>query len=134
MIVNMIESYRNVITICDKELIGKYFSERVLPDDHCYLVFQDEKLVRASAPLITKLPNDTEERLILRFHSFLPDTEDAFKSHMISIAKECVETGLDTKPLSLYESENDSETIKSTIQEFNPVHSEVQGISFGLKK
>ena len=27
-----------------------------------------------------------------------------------------------------------AETIKSTIQEFNPIHSEVQGISFGFKK
>ncbi len=135
ILVNLIkEDGRYTSQFSADEEIAKYFSERVLPDDHCYLVFQEEKLVRATAPLITKLPGDSEERLILRFHSFLPETEQAFKSHMIAIAKECVDTGLDTKPLSLFEGPNDSELVKTTIQDLAPIHSEIQGYSFGLKE
>ncbi|MHA1978495.1 MAG: hypothetical protein ACW98I_16445 [Candidatus Hodarchaeales archaeon] len=114
--------------------VTKYFSERVLPDNHCYLVFKADKLVRATAPLITKLPSDTEERLILRFHSYLPNTEEAFKAHMIAIAKECVKAGLDSKPLSLYESPDDSDAIKNVLKEFKPINTEIQGYTYGLKE
>jgi hypothetical protein len=113
--------------------IAKYFSERVLPDDHCYLVFKDDKLVMASAPLITKLPGDSEERLILRFHSYLPDHETAFEPLLIEIAKECVSAGLDTKPLSVFDGIGDSEVIKGIIKKFEPVNSEVISISYGVK-
>ncbi|MHA2239408.1 MAG: hypothetical protein ACXAB2_13760 [Candidatus Hodarchaeales archaeon] len=116
----------------DEEIV-KYFSERVLPDDHCYLAFKEEKLVMASAPLITQLPGDSEERLILRFHSFLPNHESALEPLLIDIAKECVSASLDTKPLSFFEGVSDSEIVKNIIKKFEPVNSEVQGISYGVK-
>ncbi len=116
----------------DEDII-KYFSDRVLPDDHCYLAFKDDKLVMASAPLITKLPGDTEERLILRFHSFLPDHEPALEPLLIDIAKECVSTGLDTKPLAFFEGFNESKVFKNIIKNFEPVNSEVLGFTYGLK-
>jgi hypothetical protein len=112
------------------EDIAKYFSERVLPADHCFLVFKEEKLVMATAPLIAPLPGDTEERLFLRFHSFLPDNETALKPLLITVAKECVSAGMDSKNLSIIEGSGDSQIIKDTLIEFKPVQSEITGLTF----
>ena len=101
--------------------IAKYFSDRVLPDDKCYLVLKDDKLVMATAPLLTPLPGDSEERLILRFHSYLPDYLDAMKPLVIAVAKECVSSGLATKPLSIFEGRNESQIIKDTMVSWNSI-------------
>jgi hypothetical protein len=114
--------------------IGQYFSERVLPDDKCYLAFKGDKLVMATAPLITKIPGDTEDRLILRFHSYLPDSEPALKPLLVHIARECVNAEMDSKPLSMYEGTNTHQIIKDTVRDLEPVGSEVQGFVFGLKQ
>lgn len=135
ILVNLLKSDgRYTGQFSDDTEIAKYFSDRVLPDDHCYLIFRDDKLVMASAPLIIKLPGDSEERLILRFHSFLRDYESAFELLLVNIAKECIESGLDTKPLTIYEGVNDSEVTKNIIKKFEPINSEVTGITYGIKE
>ena len=113
------------------EEIAQYFSERVLPDNHCFLVFKDKKLVMATAPLVTTIPGDSEERLILRFHSFLPDNDQALIPLLIHVAKECVSTtAMESKDLAMFEGFGDSQTVKDSIKALKPVKSEVTGIVF----
>jgi hypothetical protein len=111
--------------------IADYFSERVLPANHCFMVFKDDKLVMATAPLITTLPGDSEERLILRFHSFLPDTDKALMPLLIQVAKECVSTPeMESKNLAMFEGFGDSQNIKDTYKKLNPVKTEITGLMF----
>jgi hypothetical protein len=113
--------------------IVNYFKDRVLKDGHAILVFKNEKLVMASAPLIFKLPNDEErESLIMRFHSFLKGNEKAFEPLLIGLAKECVDTnyGID-KPFAIFAA-GDDEFI-SVIEKYNP-EKIVNGFSFGLEE
>ena len=112
------------------EDIAKYFSERVLPANHCFLVFREEKLVMATAPLVAPRPGDSEERLFLRFHSFLPDNETALKPLLIQVGKECVSTGMDSKNLSIFEGSNDTQIVKDTLKELKPLKSEITGLVF----
>jgi len=114
----------------DDEGIANYFLERVLPDNHCILVFKEEKLVRATAPLISTLPGDSEERLILRFHSFLPDTDQSLKPLLIHVAKECVSAGMDSKHLAMFEGSRDPQIVKNTLKELKPLTSEITGLVF----
>jgi hypothetical protein len=115
------------------EEIEKYFSERVIPADHAILVFDGDRLVQASAPLLFKQPGEEEERLILRFHGRRPDTSPlAWKSLLIGVARECLETNYGTeKPLSVYHGSNDpSEELDFTLS-LSP-SKEVTGYSFGI--
>jgi hypothetical protein len=114
----------------DDEGIAKYFLERVLPDNHCILVFKKEKLVMATAPLVTNLPGESEERLILRFHSFVPDTESALKPLLIHVAKEIVSAGMDSKNLAMFERSGDSQIVKDALKELKPIKSEITGFVF----
>ncbi|MHA2226957.1 MAG: hypothetical protein ACXAC8_17210 [Candidatus Hodarchaeales archaeon] len=112
--------------------LENYFKDRVLKDGHCILVFKDDTLVMSSAPLIFKYPNDDEERLILRFHSYLADHEKAMKSLIISIAKECASADYGTdRPLSVFIGAE--ETDFANILEVHKPNKVVTGITFGLK-
>ncbi len=117
------------------EDIEKYFKDRVFKAGHAILIFKDDQLVMASAPLIFKLPNDDDrESLIFRFHSILDGHESAFELLLISLAKECVEFnyGVD-KPLAFFASDTDSKDIISVL-ESNNSEKTVTGLSFGLEE
>lgn len=119
----------------DKD-IADYFKDRVLKDgeekgNKAVLVFKDDTLVMASAPLVLKAPGDDEERLILRFQGFRPGNEQAYKPLIIEIAKVCVSNKYGTdKPLSVFIGDRDSEF--STILEAYSPNKVVTGIGFGL--
>lgn len=117
------------------EDLENYFKERVFKDGHAILIFKDEQLVMASAPLIFKLPNDDDrESLIFRFHSFLEGHEAAFKLLLMSIAKECVATnyGVD-KPLAFFASDTGSKDIVTVLESYNSEKTQT-GLSFGLEE
>ncbi|MFX0015873.1 MAG: hypothetical protein ACFE98_14895 [Candidatus Hermodarchaeota archaeon] len=119
------------------EDIANYFKDRVLKDgeekgNKAVMVFKGDTLVMASAPLVLKAPGEEEERLILRFHSYLPENEQAFKPLIIDIAKVCVSNNYGTdKPLSHVISDRDTE-FSSILDEYNPTKV-LTGIGFGLK-
>ncbi len=113
------------------EEIAEYFSERVLPANHCFMAFKDDNLVMATAPLVTTIPGDSEERLILRFHSFLPDNDKALLPLLIQVAKECVATPeMESKNLAMFEGFGDSQTVKDSYKKLNPVKTEITGLVF----
>ncbi|MFX0170344.1 MAG: hypothetical protein ACFE9L_00330 [Candidatus Hodarchaeota archaeon] len=115
----------------DEDIVN-YFKDRVFKDGHAILVFKDETLVMASAPLIYKLPNVEGERVILRFLAYLSDNESAYKPLLIAIAKECVSTGYGTdKPLSTFIGPRNS-TFANILEKYNPTKV-VTGFGFGLK-
>lgn len=117
----------------DNDIVS-YFKDRVLKDGHTIIVFKDDELVMASAPLIYKLPNDGDkESLIMRFHSFIKGNESAFEPLLIALAKECVHTnyGID-KLLAIFAAGDDDEFI-SIIEKYDP-EKIVNGFSFGLEE
>ncbi|MFX0124160.1 MAG: hypothetical protein ACFFAE_11030 [Candidatus Hodarchaeota archaeon] len=119
----------------DKD-ISDYFKDRVLKDgeekgNKAVMVFKDDTLVMASAPLVFKAPEDDEERLILRFHAFRGGNEQAYKPLIINIAKVCVSNNYGTdKPLSTFIGERDTE-FSTILEEYNP-NKVLTGIGFGL--
>ncbi|MHA2246969.1 MAG: hypothetical protein ACXADY_18645 [Candidatus Hodarchaeales archaeon] len=120
------------------EEIKNYFKDRVLKDgqekgNNAVLVFKDETLVMAAAPLIFKIPGDEKESLILRFHSFLPGNEKAFKLLMVEIAKECTSINYGTdKPLSVFIGRSREEEFATVLNEWTP-KKKITGIAFGLE-
>lgn len=132
LLVNLVKTDgRYVEQFSSDEDIANYFRNRVLKDGHAVLIFKDETLVMASAPLIFKLPRE-EERLILRFHAYLSGNEQAYKPLIINIAKECVTTGYGTdKLLSVPLGPSDSE-FANILEEYNP-NKVLAELSFGLK-
>ncbi len=119
----------------DKD-ITDYFKDRVLKDaeekgNKAVMVFKDDTLVMASAPLVFKAPGEDEERLILRFHAFRPENEQAYKPLIINIAKVCVTNKYGTdKPLSVFIGERDTE-FSTVLEKYNP-NKVLTGIGFGL--
>ncbi|MFX1506557.1 MAG: hypothetical protein ACFFDC_10620 [Promethearchaeota archaeon] len=119
----------------DKDIID-YFRDRVLKDaeekgNKAVMVFKGDKLVMASAPLVFKAPGEDEERLILRFHSFLPNNEAAYEPLIIEIAKVCVSNNYETdKPLSSFIGDTDTEFAK-ILNKYNP-NKVLTGIGFGI--
>ncbi|UCG04164.1 MAG: hypothetical protein JSW11_09290 [Candidatus Heimdallarchaeota archaeon] len=119
----------------DKDIID-YFKDRVLKDgeekgNKAVLVFKDDTLVMASAPLVFKAPGDDEERLILRFHAFRAENEQAYKPLIHDIAKVCVSNNYGTeKPLGVFIGDRDTE-FSTILEEYNP-NKVVTGIGFGL--
>ena len=120
------------------EDIANYFKDRVIKDgeekgNKAVLVFKDESLVMAAAPLLLKLPGEDEESLVYRFHSYLPENEQANKPLLIEIAKQCVAASYETKkPLSVFIGPRDTE-FASILGEYNPTK-KVTGIAFGLEE
>ncbi|MFX1283171.1 MAG: hypothetical protein ACFFB5_05925 [Promethearchaeota archaeon] len=119
------------------EDIVTYFKDRVLKDgqekgNNAVMVFKNDTLVMASAPLVFKAPGEEEERLILRFHAFRPGNEQAYKPLIINIAKECVSNNYGTdKPLSTFIGPRDSE-FAAILGKYKP-NKVLTGIAFGMK-
>ncbi len=83
--------------ISDVEGIKNYFTERVLADGHAILLFDNDKVVAATAPL--RLPPDhiritgDEERIIMRFTAIRPGYNYAWSRWLVELAKECKNAG-----------------------------------------
>jgi hypothetical protein len=71
----------------DDEAWVAYFKDRVLPEGHAILLFKDEQLVCAGAPL----KGFTEEGIIVRFTAIRPGFQDAWKELIREIALHCKE-------------------------------------------
>jgi hypothetical protein len=119
----------------DEEIV-RYFKDLVFKVGHVILVFKDDQLVMASAPLIFKSLVDGKENLILRFFVFLPGHEKAFKSLIIGISKECMKAnyGMDKSLITRENSYKDRDSrLLEVIEEFKP-EKEVSELVFGLEK
>jgi hypothetical protein len=119
----------------DVEIV-RYFKDLVFKVGHVILVFKDDQLVMASAPLIFKSLVDGKENLILRFFAFLPSHEKAFNPLIIGISKDCMKAnyGIDKSLITrknLYR-DRDSRLLE-VIEEFKP-EKEVNELAFGLEK
>ncbi len=85
------------------EAFREYFTDRVLRDGHCVILFEGSKAVAASAPL--KLQPDgravtgDEERTIMRFTAVRPGHEYAWKRLVSEIAKNAKKAGWEGTPL-----------------------------------
>ncbi len=111
LMINLIkEDGRYSEQFSEDEQIIKYFNERVLATGHLILVFIEDDLVAAAAPLIFKPPENEEERMIIRFSAFKDaKTQEAFIPLVIEISKECLESGYgNDKPLVMYTDSMDS--------------------------
>lgn len=106
-----------------------YFKNRVLKEGLAVLVFENNNLVMAAAPLI--VDND---RLILRFHAFLKNKKDSFHKLIIGIAKECIASnyGIDF-PLSINVNEKQNPEFSKILNEYK-ADKIVSGYSFELEK
>jgi hypothetical protein len=118
------------------ESIKEYFESRVYKDaeekgNKPVLVFKDDKLVMASAPLVFDLPND-EERMILRFHSFLKGYEQAYPSLLRNVAKMCLKNSYGTDfPISAFHGSDESIFIEQ-LKKYKP-NKALTGYGFGFK-
>lgn len=74
------------------DFLRDYFTNKVLADGHCILVFKDDKIVCTSAPL-PELNVDSPSFVFLRFSATRPGYEEGWPLLVIEIAKECVNTG-----------------------------------------
>lgn len=103
-----------------KNWLGKYFTEKVLPDGKCVVVFDREnQIVSASAPL--KQHDQIEgDYIILRFAATRPGYEAAWPVLITQIAKTCVEVGwTDSGPLIVF-SGSDSEKLLNVLKKLKP--------------
>jgi len=94
----------------EAELTSKVATEEDIPalvevclDGHCVMLFDDDKIVSASAPLRFK-PDDNilrgeEERYIMRFTATRPGYEYSWNRLAVEIAKECKAAGMTDLPL-----------------------------------
>lgn len=119
------------------EDITNYFRDRVLKGgqekgNNAVLVFKNDTLVMASAPLLFQAPGEEEERLILRFHAFRSGNEQAYKPLIVNLVKECVSNNYATdKPISTFIGSRDSE-FATILEEYHP-NKVITGIVFGLE-
>jgi hypothetical protein len=103
-----------------KDFLKGYFINKVLPDGHCVLIFKNEKIVCASAPL-PELNIDPPTYVFLRFSATRPGYEDAWPLLVIEIAKKCLAAGWD---LPLHVNTEEGSHIAESLSQFNPVISE----------
>ncbi|MHA2362852.1 MAG: hypothetical protein ACXAC7_02765 [Candidatus Hodarchaeales archaeon] len=117
------------------DAIATYFKDRVFKDVPPTMVFKGETdLVMASAPLIFKGPQDDEERVILRFHSYLSDHKQALKPLISSLTNDCVVKDYGTdKLLSFFVNEADDEIFMKILEEYQP-KKELAGLTYGLEE
>ncbi|MFX0084660.1 MAG: hypothetical protein ACFFAU_03220 [Candidatus Hodarchaeota archaeon] len=80
-------------TFMTKEVMIDYFTNKVLADGHAILVFKEGKIVCASAPLREYPGQEEKDHMILRFTATRNGYEEAWKTLIIEIAKECVASG-----------------------------------------
>jgi len=101
-----------------KDFLYDYFTNKVLKDGHCVLVFEDNVAVCASAPLQQKNVIG-EEYIILRFVATKPGFEKAWLTILKQIAKECVKINWNDKnPLRIFSGSN--EKIFPMLKKLNP--------------
>jgi hypothetical protein len=89
-----------------EEAFTDYFRDKVLKDGHCVMLFDDDKLVSASAPLRFtpdgNILSGNEERYIMRFTAAKPGYEYTWNRLAIEIAKECKSAGMTDLPLRTF--------------------------------
>jgi hypothetical protein len=101
-----------------KEWLTNYFKDKVLKDGHCVLVFKNDRLVCASAPLRDYSQSRKRNFILLRFTATIPGFEAAWRKLIIAVAKECVSTGWTDVPLEV-NSSNES-LVSQYIMDLNP--------------
>ncbi|UCG02669.1 MAG: hypothetical protein JSW11_01500 [Candidatus Heimdallarchaeota archaeon] len=89
-----------------REASVNYFRDRVLKDGHAVLLFENNVVVAAGAPLRIK-PNHPvydwkEERIIMRFTAIRPGYSAAMKRLLIEVARECLSAGWSEIPFRLH--------------------------------
>lgn len=105
-----------------EEDIINYLNGKVIVDGHLVLVFEDDVLVGASAPLIFKPPGQDKENIILRFAAFRNNDPEVFKPLLIEVARECLATDYGTdKAIAVYTDSMDTpaEQVK-VVESFEP--------------
>ncbi|MHA2064929.1 MAG: hypothetical protein ACXABY_11190 [Candidatus Thorarchaeota archaeon] len=74
-----------------------YFKDKVLKDGHAVILYDGDKVVAASAPLLFKpdgrILEGDEERVIMRFTSIRPGYGYAWARLLVEVAKEAKEAG-----------------------------------------
>ena len=86
-----------------KEACENYFKDRVLKDGHAVLLFDEDQVIAASAPLRIEpdqlfLLGD-ETRFLMRFTAIRPGYQYAWKRLVVEISKEIKAAGWDKVPL-----------------------------------
>ncbi len=110
------------------EKISKYLTESVLSVGHLVLIYEENVLTAAAAPLIVKASEEDKERVILRFASFAnPKDQRPFIPLFIEVAKECIASGYGANlPILVYTDKMDTPKDEQTfLQQFSPVESVV---------
>ncbi len=80
----------------DEDAMISYFRDRVLPDGHTVLLFdQDGQIVAAGAPL----HGYVEDGVLIRFAATRPGFESALKALLVEISKHCLDQGWSDVPL-----------------------------------
>ncbi len=113
-----------------QEAWKSYFKDRVLKDGHAVMVFKENQVVAASAPLRFQpdgiFLRGNEERTIMRFRAVRPGYRNAWKRLLIELAKETVAAGWTDLPLreSIFFSTN--ELTAPVLAEQHPDIEEIQ--------
>ncbi|MFW9779603.1 MAG: hypothetical protein ACFFE8_12165 [Candidatus Heimdallarchaeota archaeon] len=96
-----------------------YFTNKVLRDGHCVLVFdREDQIICSSAPLRWKDEATEEEYIMLRFTATRPGHENAWEPLVIAIAKECAAIGWTDLPLRVYGEKNS--VTDRILKKYNP--------------
>ena len=129
LLVNLIkEDGRYSPQFPEDEQIIKYFKESVLQTGHLILVFRDDDLIGASAPLIIKPSEEQEERVILRFTAFKDiKNQEAFIPLIIEVSKECIASDYGKGiPLVMYTDNMDTpRELQDFLSQFTPMKTEI---------
>ncbi len=85
------------------EAYVSYFKDRVLKDGHAVILFDGDKAVAASAPLLFKpdgrILEGNEDRIIMRFTSIRPGYTHAWNRLLIEVAKQAKSAGWKEVPI-----------------------------------
>jgi hypothetical protein len=114
----------------DEEAWASYFRDRVLRDGHTVLVFHEDQIVAASAPL--RVPPGKEEHIIFRFQATRPGYASAWKTLLIEMAKECLAAGWADLPLRVNFGFFSNSPLAQLLARLQP-DLEVSSIRFGLE-
>ena len=120
----------------DEEYVS-YFKDRVFAQGNegkvakmPVMVFKDDELVTASAPL--KFKFDEDERLIMRFFSIKKGHEEAYPLLMNNLGKICKKAGWTDIPLGVFLARDAPAVMVETVEKLEPTKVPT-GLSFGLK-
>ncbi|NHJ02674.1 MAG: hypothetical protein EAX86_11090 [Candidatus Heimdallarchaeota archaeon] len=118
------------------EDIVKYFRDNVFTTGHLILLYENDKLIAASAPLVTSSSPEEEESIIQRFtaYKFLKEQKGSIPL-LIELAKECLVTGYGAnKPFLTYIDDMDSpRDLREFIGKITPLKSKVLMYYYYLK-